>query len=179
MLKMRYKGFTWPNNPKTYTISCERQTAVHKIPMGGFVVQDLGQTSTVLRGEGEFYGAGAYETYRSLLAAFSSGGAGVLVHPVWQCGAAWFTRLHLTQEPREDYVAYSFEFCEGTPMDAQGAGAAASLRSSARNYHVMQQGESAWSVCAAFGLTMQQLLAMNPGIGNPNEMTQGTAVRVQ
>ena len=54
MLKMRYKGFTWPNNPKTYTISCERQTAVHKIPMGGFVVQDLGQTSTVLRGEGEF-----------------------------------------------------------------------------------------------------------------------------
>ena len=179
MLKMRYKGFTWPNNPKTYTISCERQTAVHKIPMGGFVVQDLGQTSTVLRGEGEFYGAGAYETYQSLLAAFSSGGAGVLVHPVWQCGAAWFTRLHLTQEPREDYVAYSFEFCEGTPMDAHVAGTAASLQSGARNYHVMQQGESAWSVCAAFGLTMQQLLAMNPGIGNPNEMTQGTAVRVQ
>ena len=64
-------------------------------------------------------------------------------------------------------------------MDAQGAGTAASLQSGTKNYHVMQQGESAWSVCAAFGLTMQQLLAMNPGIGNPNEMTQGTAVRVQ
>ena len=179
LLAMRYKTFTWPNNPGHYTLSCERLTAAHKIPMGDYCVQDLGRSCTVLRGEGEFFGPDAYEQFRALTEVFRSAGAGELRHPVWRCSRAVFTRLELAQEPREDYVAYSFEFCEGTPMDAQGAGAAASLRSSARNYHVMQQGESAWSVCAAFGLTMQQLLAMNPGIGNPNEMTQGTAVRVQ
>ena len=49
---MRYKSFIWPNDPRTYTLSCQRQTALHKIPMGGFVVQDLGRTGTVMRGEG-------------------------------------------------------------------------------------------------------------------------------
>ena len=43
MLRMRFGSFVWPNNPRTYTISCKRQTAVHKVPMGGFVVQDLGR----------------------------------------------------------------------------------------------------------------------------------------
>ena len=58
MLRMRFGSFVWPNNPRTYTISCKRQTAVHKVPMGGFVVQDLGRTATVMKGEGEFFGAG-------------------------------------------------------------------------------------------------------------------------
>ena len=47
MLKMRFGSFVWPNNPRTYTLSCKRQTAVHKIPMGGFAVQEhalLGDT---------------------------------------------------------------------------------------------------------------------------------------
>ena len=39
MLKMRFGSFVWPNNPRTYTLSCKRQTAVHKIPMGGFAVR--------------------------------------------------------------------------------------------------------------------------------------------
>ena len=60
MLRMRFGSFVWPNNPRTYTISCKRQTAVHKVPMGGFVVQDLGRTATVMKGEGEFFGADAY-----------------------------------------------------------------------------------------------------------------------
>ena len=55
MLRMRFGSFVWPNNPRTYTISCKRQTAVHKVPMGGFVVQDLGRTATVMKGEGEFF----------------------------------------------------------------------------------------------------------------------------
>ena len=182
MLKMRYKGFTWPNNPKTYTISCERQTAVHKIPMGGFVVQDLGQTSTVLRGEGEFYGAGAYETYQSLLAAFSSGGAGVLVHPVWQCGAAWFTRLHLTQEPREDYVAYSFEFCDAgeetsAPKRIEASAGQGGTAQAARTVTV-RTGDTLWALCRTYGLTMQQMLAYNPQIRDPDLIHTGEELRI-
>lgn len=36
----------------------------------------------------------------------------MLVHPVWQTASAYFTELTLTQEPRDDYVAYRFTFCE-------------------------------------------------------------------
>lgn len=82
MLRMRFGSFVWPNNPRTYTISCKRQTAVHKVPMGGFVVQDLGRTATVMKGEGEFFGADAYSTFLELLAVFQKGGRGTLVHPV-------------------------------------------------------------------------------------------------
>ena len=39
---MRYKDFVWPHNPRTYSISFERPTAVHKIPYGRYCVQDLG-----------------------------------------------------------------------------------------------------------------------------------------
>lgn len=107
MLRMRFGSFVWPNNPRTYTISCKRQTAVHKVPMGGFVVQDLGRTATVMKGEGEFFGADAYSTFLELLAVFQKGGRGTLVHPVWQTAGAYLTELELTQEPRDDYVAYA------------------------------------------------------------------------
>ena len=107
LLAMQYKTFVWVNNPKSYTLSCERLTAAHKIPLAGYCVQDLGRSCTVLRGEGEFFGAGAYTQFRRLMEVFRSPGAGALRHPVWQCSRAYFTRLELAQEPREDYVACS------------------------------------------------------------------------
>lgn len=168
---MRYKTFTWPNDPRTYTLSCERQTAVHKIPMGGFVVQELGRTGTVMRGEGEFFGKNAYESFRQLQAVFQTPGEGLLVHPLWQTTRAYFTELRLTQEPRADYVAYAFTFCEGTGGES-GAAAAPS------GYYVLREADSLWAVAQRYALTMPQLLAMNPEIANPNRVRAGQKVRV-
>ena len=53
---MQYKGFVWPHNPRTYTITYDRQVAVHKVPFGRYAMQDLGMTHRVMRGEGEFVG---------------------------------------------------------------------------------------------------------------------------
>ena len=39
---MRYKDYTWPHNPETYTVEYRRQVVAHKVPMGGWVLQDLG-----------------------------------------------------------------------------------------------------------------------------------------
>ena len=36
--------------------------------------------------------------------------SGVLTHPVWGERSVFFTGLEMTQEPRENYVAYRFEF---------------------------------------------------------------------
>ena len=52
---MRFKSFIWPHNPKTYTITFERQMAVHKIPFGRHYLQSLGQTRRVLRGDLLFF----------------------------------------------------------------------------------------------------------------------------
>lgn len=172
-MAMRYKSFIWPNDPRTYTLSCQRQTALHKIPMGGFVVQDLGRTGTVMRGEGEFFGPNAYDSFRRLLQMFQQQDAGLLLHPMWQTGNAYFTQLRLTQEPRRDYVAYAFEFCEGS-----GGGVLSAAGAAAKGYYVMQEADTLWSVAQRYDLRMRELLAMNPEIANPNHVRAGQKVRI-
>ena len=117
---MRFKNFVWPHNPRVYSIAFERKLAVHKIPFGRYRVQSLGQTRRVLRGQGEFAGEGAYDTFKALASVFYEETPGVLVHPVWMTTTAWFAGLELRQEPRRDYVAYSFEFWEVVDGDGEG-----------------------------------------------------------
>ena len=57
---MRYKDFTWPHNPRVYTIDYERRMAENKVPYGLYHLQDLGRGHRVMRGEGEFVGPDAY-----------------------------------------------------------------------------------------------------------------------
>ena len=105
---MRYKDYVWPHNPKVYTIDYERQMAVDKVPFGLYRIQDLGRTRRVMHGEGEFVGKDAYAQFGTLANVFYKEGPGQLVHPLWQAANAYFTELTLKQEPRPDYVSYSF-----------------------------------------------------------------------
>lgn len=193
---MRYKDFTWPHNPRTYAITYERQTALLKVPMGVYTMQDLGRSCRVMRGEGEFYGATAYETFKALATVFYDTGPGTLVHPVWQTSAAYFTALSLTQEPREDYVAYSFTFTEGyegyaalTQVKSGESGSSASSGTSsaasgaaaatAETYYTVQAGDTLWAIAAACGMTLAALLELNTWVSNPNLITVGQQVRIQ
>ena len=182
---MRYKNFTWPHNPKSYTIGYERQTAEHKVPMGIYTMEDLGRTCRTMRGEGEFFGPQAYETFKKLATVFYDNGPGTLFHPVWMTTSAYFTKLQLTQEPREDYVAYAFEFREGftgyggmvkveTPKAAQSVETAAKAQ-----YHTVVSGDTLWAIGQKYGKTVQQLLSLNEDIANPNRIYVGQKVRVR
>lgn len=184
MQAMRYKTFLWPNNPERYTLSCERLNVVHKLPLGDYCVQDLGRSRTVLRGAGEFFGAQAYAQFAQLLAVFADGGAGVLEHPVWSCETAVFSQLELMQEPRADHVAYEFTFYDGgTQVDAprvytpEAQGAAQSAVGT--QYHTVVRGDTLWALCARYGLSMRQMLALNPGISDPNRIYAGEVLRVR
>ncbi len=184
LLAMQYKTFVWANNPKSYTLSCERLTAAHKIPLGDYCVQDLGRSCTVLRGEGEFFGAGAYTQFRRLLEVFRSPGAGMLRHPVWQCSRAYFTRLELAQEPREDYVAYSFEFCDAgeeqaaPEVTAEASQTADSAASGKARTVTVRTGDTLWALCRTYHLTMRQMLAYNPQIRDPDLIRVGEELRI-
>ena len=109
---MRYKSYTWPHNPRVYSIDYERKMAVHKVPFGYYYLQDLGRTRRVMEGEGEFVGEGAYSQFGQLANVFYEEGPGLLIHPVWQAASAYFVSLRLEQEPLPDYVRYSFTFWE-------------------------------------------------------------------
>lgn len=184
---MRYKDYIWPHNPHTYTISFERKVAEHKVPFGRYCMQDLGQSCRVLRGEGEFAGEGAYDEFKKLATVFYGGGPGLLVHPVWQISNAYFTALTVKQKPLPDYVAYSFEFRESFDgysesleqlpvQDSGGTATVTSAVSTTKTTHTVVQGDTLWRIANTYGITLQELLAANPIIKNPNLIVAGQKV---
>ena len=185
---MRYKEYTWPHNPETCRVELERKIAVQKIPFGGWVMQDLGQTHRVIRGEGVFAGEGAYEEFRVLEKVFRQGGAGMLVHPVWQAMRVHFSALEVREEPRPDYVRYAFEFLEDgdtagltllAPVPEEQGSAAGGGAESGIAYHTVRRGDTLWAISKHYGVSLADLIALNPGIKNPNLIYPGNEVRVR
>lgn len=185
---MRFKSFVWPHNPRVYSISFERKLTAHKVPFGRHVIQSLGQTRRVLKGEGEFVGTAAYDTFKELASVFYEETPGVLVHPVWMTTTAWFAGLELRQRPRPDYVAYSFEFwevIEGTgdakltsrPL-APAAGDSGGGDRQAQ-WHTVVRGDTLWALSRRYGVELSRIIQLNPGIRNPNLIYPGQKVRIK
>ena len=186
---MRFKNFVWPHNPRVYSITYERKLAVHKIPFGRHYLQSLGQTRRVLKGEGEFVGEGAYDTFKALASIFYEETPGTLVHPVWMTTTAWFAGLELRQEPRRDYVAYSFEFWEVLSNNSttglasvevnSGETAADSGTAAAQGeWHTVVKGDTLWELSKRYGVPLSQIISLNPDIRNPNLIYVGQRVRI-
>lgn len=186
---MRFKNYTWPHNPEIYAVERRRRLAVHPVPYGRCVIQDLGSTYRVLRGEGVFAGEDAYKQFRALTEVFQEEGAGLLVHPVWKVERAWFASLTVEEEPLPDYVRYSFEFWE----DPDGA------RTSMKEIEVEEDGEETegyeepggesgvyivvkgdtlWGIAKRYGVTLTELIRANPQIRNPNLIYPGDEVKI-
>lgn len=188
---MRYKGYTWPHNPRVYTIDFQRPVAAHKTPFGRYQLQDLGLGHRVMEGEGEFVGVGAYEEFQRLACVFYEDGPGLLIHPLWQAANAYFVSLRVEQEPRPDYVRYSFTFweeyglysglatrsTEKSGVQSQTAGQARIDGQAA--YHRVAKGDTLWALAGRYGVPLTELVALNPQIKNPNLIRVGEEVRVR
>lgn len=114
---MRYKTFVWPNNPSECKYSVTKAYAEHKYPeLAGVEIEDMDNKAIVLTGSGEFFGANAYESWKSLVSVFNEHGVGDFFHPVYpDVNKGLMTELTSTVEPRPDYVAYTFTFvCHST-----------------------------------------------------------------
>ena len=170
---MRFKDFVWPHNPRTFHVLWRRRICVLDAPGGRYHVQELGRTCRVFRGAGEFCGPDAYDQFERLSRTFLREGAGDLIHPVWHSLRVYFTRLELTQEPRQDYVAYAFEFVE-----TRGAVSDAIRKSVSGERWTVGAGDTLWAIAERFGTDVQALLEKNPWIANPNELHVGQEVLV-
>ena len=112
MDKLIFKTFTWPINPEVYQEDYVRDPIYAKTDDGSSVFSGMGPMKRVITGSGAFFGAEASENFSELSALFESDDMGLLTHPVWGKRAVYFTKLQMTQSPKSNYVAYSFEFAE-------------------------------------------------------------------
>jgi len=191
LTSMRYKDFTWPHNPEIYAVEYRRQVVAHKVPFGRCVLQDLGCTYRILRGEGVFAGEGAYQQFRELTEVFQESGPGLLVHPVWQAERVYFVELKVEEKPLPDYVRYSFTFWEdwsgysGGLTESNDGGTVSRTSSQtgtgaeeAAAYLTVQKGDTLWGIAKRYGVTLAALIAANPQIKNPNLIYPGDRVRL-
>lgn len=112
MDKIMYKTFLWPRNPEYYTVSYNRELVYNQETEAGQTAEMLGELRRTITGNGVFSGEGAWEDFQNLAALCEDAEAGWLVHPVWGRIFAFLVKLEMTQEPRENYISYSFQFLE-------------------------------------------------------------------
>ena len=184
LMPMKYKDYVWPHNPKVYGITYKRVVAAEKVPFGRYVMRDMGLSYRVLSGEGEFCGEGAYDEFKKLATVFYDNGPGALWHPLWTESNAYFTALALRQEPTPDYVSYTFEFREaydGYESAVRTVTAAAPVTAgavSAARTHTVVPGDTMWAIARANGMTLAELVKLNPQIKNPNLIRTGETVYI-
>ncbi len=109
MEKLSYKTFVWPQNPHTYQEEYER-TPMYTTIEGVAYFDGMSDMKRIIRGKGVFFGDDAFTQFKKLALLFEDGTAGNLEHPVWGIRHCYFTGLELIQEPKNNYVSYSFEF---------------------------------------------------------------------
>jgi len=178
--KMSFKTFTWPNNPKKYEIAFARKMSVDAVPFGTYVMKDMGMDYRIFRGEGEFVES-AYDTFKKLASLFYKGTPGALIHPVWQSNNVYFVKLKLSQEPTENYVSYSFEFWESAVLPEQlkeviSNSAPQTSVQSERKAYTVKSGDTLWSIATDNGLSVDEIISLNPQIANPSRIYPGDKV---
>lgn len=109
MDKLSYKTFVWPHNPHTYREENIR-TAQYVTENKVTYFEGMSEHKRIITGEGAFFGEDAFDQYKKLEDLFADGTPGNLEHPVWGIRYCYFTGLELTQEPKDNYVGYRFEF---------------------------------------------------------------------
>lgn len=117
MNKMKYKTFTFPNNPSTCRYSCDKTLIKHKYPeLAAVELEDMNIDAAIISCQGEFFGENAYDYWMKLNHVFKSKGVGDFYHPIYtDVTKGIMQKLESTLEPREDYVSYSFEIWQHIP----------------------------------------------------------------
>jgi len=187
---MKYKNYTWPYNPGTFSLSSERTIIQHKYPdVSGAELEDMGDGARIFSGEGEFFGSSAYSEFNKLKKVYDEGGVGKLVHPTWGTFNCVFSKLSLNQQPLPNYVSYSFEFVESKSVTVYKKlpkvnVSKVSTSSSSSSYftYTIKKGDTLWDLAKKYlgsGTKYKEIANLNKSvIKDPHWIYPGQKIKI-
>lgn len=108
MDKLKFKTFTWPQNPTTYTQKVVRTPIFEELSTGSIEFTGLSGARRTITGSGVFTGSDAIKNYLALETLATKLAAGDFVHPILGTYNCYLIEVAMTQEPQEDLVNYRF-----------------------------------------------------------------------
>ena len=169
---MQYKDYVWAHNPKSINILSSRDIKEALIPYCGNEFQDYGMEKRIVKGIGEFYGENCLEQYKVLVDLFNKKGTGYLSLPNVPPFLAIFKSLRLEGSAKPNILSYSFEFWECLKKETEN-------KSLLTNFHVVTQGQNLWDISFLYDIKVEDLLAINKNIKNPNNLILGEKVYLE
>ena len=168
LMGMRFKEFTWKNNPTELAVELGRRVKETALPYAESRTEDLGQAKRRVKGEGYFSGMDCMEQWENLRKVFAQGGPGSLQLPGQEPFLAVMDGLRLLGAPGKDLIRYGFSFTEYQAGAAYcGAGT-----------HRAAQGESLWDYAWRYGREIEELVRANPQIRDIGLLNEGEEVKV-
>ena len=168
LAQMRFAGFTWFHNPKEIRIIDEKSVGQHLSPDCRCSSRSFGRKCRVIYGTGELYGEDCLKQYRKLYELYCQNKPGILSIPQLPPLYAVFEELVFEEGTVPDVVTYKFKFreCEAKSFDTQ------------KQYHTVKSGETLWDIAYIYGMTVDELVALNPSIKRPDYMKTVERVRL-
>ncbi len=112
MDKLKYRTWTWPENPEEFRIQALRAPQYTVAEDGTISYEGLGPLCRVISGKGVFQGSDAANSFNALSVLMATGKVGELIHPIWGSIQAYLTELEMEEDSRENCIVYSFTFRE-------------------------------------------------------------------
>lgn len=123
--------------------------------------------NAVIEGEGELYGNDCIEQFNALCRLFSSKNKGILSIGGIPSFEAYFTKLELLCEPKDNILTYSFEFSECSSKEK---------RDTKASFYIAQSNETLWDISYKCNVAVETLAKLNPQYKRPDSVKKGDRV---
>ena len=168
---MKFKSFTWPNNPSSIELISKNNVKEIQVPYSGCVLQNFGLYPRRITGKGEFFGKASSENFSDLQTLFKEGGEGMLNIPGIEPMQAVFKKLVMLEKSSPDNIEYEFEFVEN--ISSSGKNEIADEK-----YCTCETDQSFWNIAAKYDIAIDELMKLNPAAKNPWDIFAGERVRI-
>lgn len=166
---MRFGDYIWSHNPENVNVSTVRNIKELALPFVGDAFQDYGRKKRIAKGTGEFFGKNCVMQFEKLFKVYDEGKKNALYIPGVAQFYALFKNLEITCDTIPDLIAYKFEFWEV-------ANALDENNNEVKKYHIVKEGESLYSIAEKYGISLINILDLNPSIKNLNSLETGRKV---